>query len=99
MSLGVGDDDLLIFPDPGVQHNRKSTQSLEFGKVLARALGEEDISALLAELTLKRSDLGTHSIRKGALTFACSGSTEAPSLSAVCLRAGWTMGSVQDKLS
>jgi len=37
---------------------------------------------------------GTHSIRKGAATFASSGSTACPSFAAISLRAGWSMGGV-----
>lgn len=39
---------------------------------------------------------GTHSFRKGAATFACSGSTAAPHISAVSNRAGWKQPGVQD---
>ena len=42
-------------------------------------------------------DIGTHSIRKGAASYASSGSTECPPHSAVCARAGWTMGDVLDR--
>jgi hypothetical protein len=41
-------------------------------------------------------DIGVHSIRKGAATYVCSGTTCAPSIAAVCNRAGWTMGKVKD---
>jgi len=41
-------------------------------------------------------DIGVHSIRKGAATYTCSGTTCAPSMAAVCNRAGWTMGKVKD---
>ena len=42
------------------------------------------------------NDIGVHSIRKGAATYVCSGTTSAPSIAAVCNRAGWTMGKVKD---
>jgi len=41
--------------------------------------------------------IGVHSIRKGAATYASSGSTCCPSGAAVNLRVGWTLGNVQDK--
>ena len=41
-------------------------------------------------------DIGVHSIRKGAATFCCSGTTEAPHIASICNRAGWTMGKVKD---
>ncbi len=47
-------------------------------------------------LGIDPNDIGVHSIRKGAATYACSGSTSGPSIAAVCNRAGWTMGKVKD---
>ena len=41
-------------------------------------------------------ELGTHSIRKGATTYASSGSTASPSSVAINNRGGWTLGSVRD---
>ena len=40
--------------------------------------------------------MGVHSIRKGAATYCCSGTTAAPHIASVCNRAGWTMGRVKD---
>ena len=40
---------------------------------------------------------GTHSVRKGTATFACSGSTGRPSIVSVCLRCGWSLSGVQDR--
>jgi hypothetical protein len=39
---------------------------------------------------------GTHSFRKGAATFCCSGSTAGPTHASVCNRCGWKMQGVQD---
>jgi len=51
--------------------------------------------SLRAQLdTEEKEEYGTHSIRKGAATFASSGSTACPSFSAISLRAGWSMGGV-----
>ena len=44
----------------------------------------------------KIEDIGVHSIRKGAATYCCSGTTAAPHIAALCNRAGWTMGKVKD---
>ena len=41
-------------------------------------------------------DIGTHSIRKGALTYCSSGSTSCPPNMAIRHRAGWSSGVVQD---
>lgn len=43
------------------------------------------------------SELGSHSLRKGSSTYVCSGSVGGPSIVAVCLRCGWTLGGVQDR--
>ena len=42
-------------------------------------------------------NIGTHSFRKGAVSFAASGSANGPSFTAVSLRARWTIGSVYEK--
>ena len=42
------------------------------------------------------TDIGTHSVRKGATSFCNGGSTVGPSGTAVNLRGGWTMGGIQD---
>ncbi|OQR82239.1 hypothetical protein ACHHYP_16339 [Achlya hypogyna] len=36
-------------------------------------------------------DVGTYSIRRGAATFVCFGSTRSPSVVSVCLRCGWSL--------
>jgi hypothetical protein len=40
-------------------------------------------------------DVGTHSIRKGAITYLSS-LPGGPPIAAVCIRAGWTMGNIKD---
>ena len=47
-------------------------------------------------LGVNPKDIGVHSIRKGAATYCCGGTTAAPHIAAVCNRAGWTMGKVKD---
>ena len=46
----------------------------------------------LNEMGYRISDLGTHSIRKGAITYLTSGTTDGPSSIAACNRGGWSMG-------
>ena len=41
--------------------------------------------------------VGTHSLRKGAATFAIGGSTSGPSIVNVCIRCGWSIGSVVER--
>ena len=45
---------------------------------------------------LKASDIGAHSIRKGAATFLANGSTAGPPYAAICIRMSWSMG-VKDR--
>jgi hypothetical protein len=63
-----------------------SKQKNRFGKTLARILSG----------TESGNKYGTHSVRKGVATFACSGSTGGPSFVSVCLRCGWSLGDIQD---
>jgi hypothetical protein len=67
-----------------------------FRKILSRAVHLDTVATELERLGLEAGDLGTHSMRKGAATFCSSGSTACPSSSAIHLRAGWTLGGVQD---
>ncbi|DBA02540.1 TPA: hypothetical protein N0F65_011012, partial [Lagenidium giganteum] len=62
-----------------------------FRKALRRALLIPSVRRHLEESGKDSSSIGTHSLRKGAATFASSGSTACPSAVAVHLRAGWTM--------
>ena len=67
-----------------------------FQKILARTVHLDNVAIELERLGLGPEDIGTHSMRKGAATFCSSGSTACPSSSAIHLRAGWTLGGVQD---
>ncbi|RHY97719.1 hypothetical protein DYB31_011230 [Aphanomyces astaci] len=67
-----------------------AAQKDRFGKQLAKLLSHPDP-------TCGRSEYGTHSIRKGASTFACSGSTGGPSIVSVCLRCGRSLGNVLER--
>ena len=42
-------------------------------------------------------NLGSHSIRKGSASFAASGSTVAPSIISICMRAGWTIAGAKER--
>ncbi|KAF0754916.1 hypothetical protein AaE_005148 [Aphanomyces astaci] len=66
-----------------------SSQRTRFGKGLKLALIEDN--------PVGSSEIGTHSIRKGAATFVSSGSTGGPSLVSICLRCGWSLGSVFER--
>ncbi|KAF1791130.1 hypothetical protein GQ600_4359 [Phytophthora cactorum] len=66
-------------------------------KVLGRVLKTTSVADELERRGTNASDIGTHSMRKGASTFCSSGSTACPPAVAVHLRAGWSMGGVQDR--
>ncbi len=88
ISVGIGDDDLKLFPG--------SNQYDRFRRVLVRLLQSERAGQELEARGMNVDDFGTHSMRKGASTFVASGSTACPPSTAVHLRAGWTLGGVQD---
>lgn len=73
-----------------------SNQYERFRKGLGRVLQREEVVGELQRRGITVSDLGTHSFRKGASTYCSSGSTACPSSTAVHLRAGWTLGGVQN---
>ena len=54
-----------------------------------------DHKAEVSELGVNPKMIGTHSIRKGAVTYMLS-LPGGPSISSVCIQAGWTMGTVKD---
>ncbi|ETI37477.1 hypothetical protein F443_16532, partial [Phytophthora nicotianae P1569] len=64
-----------------------SNQKVRFGNTLRQ----------LINVKTGQTHYGTHSIRKGVATFACSGTTGGPSIASVCLRVGWSLGGVQDR--
>ena len=49
---------------------------------------------LLDDNGISYVDIGSHSFRKGSATYCASGSTSAPPIVAICLRAGWKLGGV-----
>ncbi|KAL7462369.1 hypothetical protein ACHAXS_002746 [Conticribra weissflogii] len=46
---------------------------------------------------IQDGDLGSHSARKGACSYASSGSTVSPPIVSVCLQAMWSMGTVKER--
>lgn len=56
----------------------------------------EKYKSELAAIGIDHKYIGVHSIRKGSATYACNGTTCAPSIAAICNRAGWSMGKVQN---
>lgn len=80
------DSNGMLFPGP--------KQEERFGVILQRVLEKHEEE--LKELGYQPGDIGVHSIRKGAGTFASSGTTAAPSSVSVNNRGGWTLGGVRD---
>ena len=78
--------------EDGKLFDEKSYQ--RFQKYLKKIV-EENQDAV-ERLGVNAKDIGVHSIRKGAATYCCGGTTAAPHIAAVCNRAGWTMGKVKD---
>ena len=74
-------------------------QLSRFSKALNRHKHDNRrIRELLAAYGYTPEDVGVHSSRKGAGSCACNGIVgQTPSISAVCLRAGWTQGAIKDK--
>lgn len=66
-----------------------------FSDVLARIIAAVPPSGILL-LGGDKKQLGTHSVRKGAASY-CTGMVNGPSTVQVFLRAGWSLGNVQDR--
>lgn len=72
-----------------------SRQYDRFRKILERVLRahEEEVRSF----GVLPEDIGVHSIRKGAATYASNISTSNATFAAVCHRAGWSMGGTKDR--
>jgi hypothetical protein len=76
---------MLLFPG--------GSQTSRFNKLFGRVVRH---SANILQTKASIADLGTHSIRKGAITYVLS-CINGPTAIQVYLRAGWTIGNVQDR--
>ena len=88
LCLGIGCDNERLFPG-GAQYDR-------YRRIMSNLLDEDNEQNEELYQHAFPYDIGTHSMRKGAATFASSGSTACPSSAAIHLRAGWSMGGVQN---
>ena len=86
-TTGFDESDLLF--SGGSQYER-------FRKALHRLLCLDTVTNELNRRGIMEDNVGTHSLRKEAATYCSSGSTACPSSTAVHLRAGWTLGGVQN---
>lgn len=78
-----------LFPGAG-QYQR-------FADEFAHLLAEPPMAALLEKYGLTPEDLGSHSIRKGAASYATSGNTACPPVIASHLRLGWAFAGVEGR--
>ena len=85
----------LIFPINGEKLFPGSSQKERYSASLHRFL--EKNAAILKTEHMDPSRIGTHSIRKGAASYVSGGTTDSPSSASVRLRAGWSLGPVQDR--
>jgi hypothetical protein len=69
------------------------SQTSRFNKLFGKIV---KLSSNILQTKASIKDLGTHSIRKGAITYVLS-CLNGPSAIQVYLRAGWTIGNVQDR--
>jgi len=68
-----------------------------FSELLGRVIASfKDDNSLIHALGAEKNQLGTHSIRKGAVSY-CNGMMSGPSMTQIFLRAGWSPGNVQDR--
>jgi hypothetical protein len=65
-----------------------------FRKLLARIISKH--STEIRRLGIEPSDIGVHSIRKGAATYCCNGTPTGVSFTAVCARARSSLRSTQN---
>jgi hypothetical protein len=68
-----------------------NSQYNRFSNILETTLKEHEF-----EIKVDIKLIGVHSIRKGAATYCCNGTTDGPNLASICNQAGWTMGKVKD---
>ena len=91
-----------VFTHPGVLESNGNNnlfpgndQYRRFVNIFSKVIKENEGD--FRDLGYSPSDLGSHSTRKGSATLVATGSTISPPFSAICLRAGWSMGSVKER--
>jgi hypothetical protein len=89
LCTGFEEEPNKLFPG-GKQYDR-------YHKALKRLLEDPVVKAELKGRGIDPSQIGTHSVRKGAATYCASGLTAGPSMAAIQLRAGWTLEGVQNR--
>lgn len=85
---------IMVFPECSKGRLFSETAYDTFRKYLQKLCSKYHEE--LMGLGVDSKNIGVHSLRKGAATYACNGTTDAPQIASVCNRAGWTMGKVKD---
>ena len=88
----------MIFPKVLIDNHflfPGSDQKTRFNRIFHAVLDRN--TAIYEASGIDVSELGSHSIRKGAATYCCTGCHPGPPIISVCLRAGWTLGSVKER--
>ena len=85
-----------LFPTIGIEGCKKFFPGVEtqkkFNNDVVAALEDPKFQQYLTIRGIPYKNVGAYSTRKGSTTFCTSGSTSGPSIIAVCLRAGWSIG-------
>ena len=86
----------VVYPTIGIDTSKaffpgQETQK-KFNDDVVAALKDPKFEQYLRMRGIPYKNVGAYSTRKGSTTFCTSGSTSGPSIIAVCLRAGWSIG-------
>lgn len=103
--LLVNNDNTVLFPGGprsffpllSLKLPPKGNQESRFSKEVARQLSSREGLEALAAVGRELDEIGAHSTRKGAGTYASSGTTVPPMWIAICIRGGWAYGSVPER--
>ena len=88
----------MLFPDIGSEGGRifpGSEQRTRFNLIFHYFLTK--YRELYLSCGIDPKEIGTHSIRKGAATYCCTGVHPGPPVVSVCLRGGWSLGRVKER--
>jgi hypothetical protein len=83
-----GEDDTYF--SPPLFHG--GDQQKRFVEIMQSLMEEEDIRDALGQMGVDIAEIAGHSIRKGATSFAASGTTMGANFAALCRRGGWSLG-------
>ena len=73
-----------------------SGQYERFNIIFLEIVGHPKYRQIFITLGMPPEDFGTHSIRKGAVTFGATGCTTCPPITSICLRDNWAMPGVMN---